>query len=172
VVRRRVSLAIASTVLLLAAVAAARAAEPELKPAELAKALPMASLSLEQGLKISQSAGMPISAKYEIEDGALQLSVYTASNGKFREVIVDYRSGNIDKSVAITEGDDLKAAGEQAAVMSKARVPLETAVANAVRANAGYRAAAVDPVLAQGRPMATVVLMKGQEVKTVVEKLD
>jgi hypothetical protein len=56
--------------------------------------------------------------------------------------------------------------------MSKARVPLETAVANAVRANAGYRAAAVDPVLAQGRPMATVVLMKGQEVKTVVEKLD
>src|SRR6266481_1572392 len=59
---------------ILAAVALSSRAEDN--PAALAKALPEASVSLDQGLKASEREGKPISGKYEIEDGALQLSVY------------------------------------------------------------------------------------------------
>jgi len=52
--------------------------------AELAKAVAAAKVSLEQGLSTSAHEGKPISAKFEIEDGKLQLSVYTAKGDKFR----------------------------------------------------------------------------------------
>jgi hypothetical protein len=54
--------------------------------AALAKALPETTVSLEQGLTTSEREGKPISGKFEIEDGALQLSVYTAKDGKFGHV--------------------------------------------------------------------------------------
>jgi hypothetical protein len=44
-------------------------------PAALAKALSEASVSLERGLKASESQGKPISGKFEVQDDALQLSV-------------------------------------------------------------------------------------------------
>ncbi len=46
--------------------------------AGLAKAVAEAKVSLDRGLSVSAQAGKPISAKFEIEDGELQLSVYTA----------------------------------------------------------------------------------------------
>ena len=49
--------------------------------AELAKALSGAKLSLGAGLTASASEGKPISAKFEVEDGKLQLSVYTEKDG-------------------------------------------------------------------------------------------
>ena len=45
--------------------------------AALARALQGAWLPLESAITMSQSEGTPISAKYEIDDGAFQLSVYT-----------------------------------------------------------------------------------------------
>ena len=57
--------------------------------AALIKALGSAKVSLQQGLTASQKEGQPISAKFELEDGKLQLSVYTAKDGKYSEVIVD-----------------------------------------------------------------------------------
>ena len=140
--------------------------------AAMAKALPEATVSLDQGLKASASDGTPISAKYEIEHGALQLSVYTMKGTKFSEVIVDHKSGAIKKSEPITDADDMKAAQAQSAAMTKAKQTLDAAVDNAVKANAGYRAVSVEPMLDGGRPVAVVVLMKGQDVKKVSEKLD
>lgn len=141
-------------------------------PAALAKALPQAKVSLERGLKAGAKTGKPISGKYEIEDGALQLSVYTAKGGQFTEVIVDYNSGAVKKAEKITDSDDLKDAGEQSAAMAKAKVPLDRAVDRAVKANGGYRAVKVEPVLKGGKPVADVTLMKGAAVKKVTEKLD
>ena len=89
--------------------------------AALAKALSEASVTLDQGLSASESKGKPISGKFEIEDGALQLSVYTMNGDQFAEVIVDHKSGSIKKSEPITEGDDLKAAKEQGEAMAKAK---------------------------------------------------
>jgi hypothetical protein len=61
---------------ILAAVASSSWAGED-NPAALAKALPGASVSLDQGLKASEREGKAVSGKDEIEDGALQLSVYT-----------------------------------------------------------------------------------------------
>src|SRR5215472_15105746 len=80
----------------------ARAGEED-NPAALAKALSAASVSLDQGLKASESEGKPISGKYEVDDGKLQLSVYTMKRDQFAEVIVDFNSGAIKKSEPITD---------------------------------------------------------------------
>jgi hypothetical protein len=147
-------------------------AEGETTPAQLAQALPQASITLDQGLKASESKGTPISAKYEIEHGALQLSVYTMNRDQFSEVIVDHKSGAITKAEPITSGEDLKEAGEQGAAMSKAKVTLAAVVDGAVKGNAGYRAVEVEPKLEGGHPVAEITLMKGQDTKKVTAKLD
>ncbi len=49
-------------------------AEEEMNPAAMAKALQQSSLPLEKATKVSEREGKPLSAKYEIEKGALQLS--------------------------------------------------------------------------------------------------
>jgi hypothetical protein len=140
--------------------------------AALAKALPQASVSLEQGLKASEREGKPISGKYEIEHGALQLSVYTMKGDQFSEVIVDHKSGSIKKAEAIADASDLKEAQEQRTAMTRAKVPLDAAVGGAVKANNGYRAVSVVPLLEGGEPVATITLMKGEDVKTVTTKLE
>jgi hypothetical protein len=138
----------------------------------LAKALSEASVSLDQGLSASESKGKPISGKFEIEDGALQLSVYTMNGNQFTEVIVDHQSGSIKKSEPITEGDDLKAAKEQGEAMGKAKRSLGEAVASAIKANNGFHATSVEPTLDGGRPVASVTVVNGEETKKVTESLD
>src|ERR1700756_4028180 len=77
----------------------------------LTRALLGAWLPLESGLAASAGVGTPLSGKYEIDDGAFQLSVYTwkadaFSGDSFTEVIVDYSTGNVSKVDAITDGGD------------------------------------------------------------------
>jgi hypothetical protein len=147
-------------------------AEEEMNPAAMAKALQQASLPLEKALKVSEREGKPVSAKYEIENGALQLSIYTMKGSRFSELIVDHTTGAAAKDAWITDADDLKAAQAQAAAMAKAKVTLDVPTDNAVKANAGYRAVSVTPTLQGDRPVAVVVLLKGEDVKKVTEKLD
>ena len=146
--------------------------EDNVNRAALAKALSEASVSLDQGLKASEGEGKPISGKFEIDDGALQLSVYTMKGDQFAEVIVDHKSGSIKKSEPITDSDDLKEAKEQGEAMAKAKLSLAAAVASAAKANDGFRAVSAVPTLDGGQPMALVTLMKGEEVKKETEKLD
>ena len=166
--RRDVAIAVTG---ILAAVALSPRAE-ESNPAALAKALPEATVSLGQGLKASEREGKPISGKYEIEDGALQLSVYTMKGDQFSEVIVDHKTGAIKKAEKITDADDLKNAKEQSQAMAKAKVSLDKAVADATKANSGYRAVSVVPTLDAGKPVANITLMKGEDAKKATEKLD
>ncbi len=136
------------------------------------KALEAAKVPLEEGLATAQAKGKPISGKFEMEEGKLQLSVYTASKGKFSEVIVDYTSGKVLKSEQIKEGDDYSDSVAQSKAMAKAKKSLRAAVAKAVAGNPGYRSVSVVPSLKQGRPTATVVLENSTGTKTVSEKLD
>lgn len=169
----RISLAIGIVAASVLAIASLPAwAGDDDNPAALAKALSDASVSLDQGLKASEREGKPISGKYEIENGALQLSIYTMKGNQFSEVIVDYKTGFIKKAEAIIDSDDLKISKEQSDAMAKAKLPLETAVVGAVKANGGYRAVSVKPMLDGGEPVAVVGLMKGAEIKKVTEKLD
>jgi len=140
--------------------------------AELAKALKDAKIPLERGLTASAKEGKPISAKYEVEDGKLQLSVYTMKGNNFSEVIVDHKTGKIAKAEPITKGDDLSHAKEQSEAMAKAKRSLGAAVSEAVKENKGYRVVSVMPAMTDGHPVADVTLVKGTEWKTVSEKLD
>src|SRR5207237_7015793 len=81
--------------------------------AALAAALKDASATLQGGLKASEREGTPISAKFEIEDGKLQLSVYTMKDNNFMEVVADPKTGAIREAEKIKGADDLKAEASQ-----------------------------------------------------------
>ncbi len=138
----------------------------------LAKDMKTVKVSLEKGLSASEAQGKPISAKFELEDGKLQLSVYTAKDGKFYEVIVDHQTGKVAKTEPITSGDDLTAAKAQNDAMAKSKTSLRSAVGQALKANKGYRAVSVTPSLEGGHSAAEVTLVMGSEWKTVKERLD
>ena len=139
---------------------------------ELAKALKNTTVTLQDGLKASEREGKPISAKFEIEHDALQLSVYTLKGNDFMEVLADPKTGTIAKSEEITDTDDLKDAEAQKAAMAKATTSLLAATDTAVKGNAGFRAISVVPQLQNGHPIAEVTLLQGTNSKKVVEKLD
>jgi len=140
--------------------------------AALAAAMKNATATLQGGLRASEAQGTPISAKFEIEDGKLQLSVYTMKGSDFMEVVADPNTGTIAKAEKITDAGDLKEAAEQKATMAKAKVPLLTATETAVNANAGSRAVSIVPELKNGQATAEVTLLQGTSFKKVTEKLD
>jgi uncharacterized membrane protein YkoI len=139
---------------------------------KLAKEVSAVPVSLAQGLVASRSEGRPISAKFELEDGKLQLSVYTDKDGRFSEVIVDHKSGKVAKAEAITDGDDISHAKAQSEAMAKAKRSLDAAASVAMKQNKDYRVVSVMPALKGGHPVAEVTLVKGKDWKTVSEKLD
>ena len=140
--------------------------------AQLANALTSTKVTLEAGIMASEREGKPISAKFEVEEGKLQLSVYTMKGDKFSEVIVDHQTGRIAKTEPITGGGDLAAAKQQSAAMAQAKSSLRAAAEAAVKANSGFRAVSVMPTLKSGKPVADVTLAKGQEFKTVSQNLN
>ena len=160
-----------ATIGLWSAVGAPARAE-EGNPAALAAAMKNATGTLQGGLRASEAQGTPISAKFEIEDGKLQLSVYTLKGNDFMEVVADPNTGAIAKAEKITDAGDLKEAAEQKAAMAKAKVPLLTATETAVKANAGSRAISIVPELKNGQAMAEVTLLQGATFKKVTQKLD
>jgi len=143
----------------------------ETNPAALAAALKGATLTLQDGLKASAREGNPISGKFEIEDNAFQLSVYTSKGDEVMEVVVDPKTGAIAKAEKITEADDLKEAAGQKSAMAKAATSLLDAADAAVKANPGYRAVSIYPQLQNGNPVAAVTLLRGTTFKKVMEKL-
>lgn len=166
----RSTVLVAAVGLFMAPAALVRAEEPD--PAALSKALQGTTVTLQDGLKASEREGKPISGKFEIEDGALQLSVYTLKGDDFMEVVADPKTGAVAKADKITDADDLKAAAEQKAAMAKATVSLLAAADAAVKANAGLRAVSIFPELQNGHAVAEVTLLQGTVFKKVTEKLD
>ena len=136
------------------------------------KMVEAAKISLAKGLAGAQSKGKPISGKFEMEDGKLQLSTYTASKGKYWEVIVNHMNGKIAKSEEIKDGEDYTHATDQIKAMAKAKKSLSAAVAKAVAGNVGYKAVSATPSLEKDQPVATIVLQNATGIKTVSEKLD
>jgi hypothetical protein len=140
--------------------------------AALARALQPAKTTLEAGLKASEREGKAISGKFEIEDGKLQLSVYTITEDGFTEAVLEPATGAIVKAEKITDADDLKEAKAQSAAMTKATQSLLTATEAAVKANSGFRAVSVEPEMKDGHPMAEVTLLQGSTFKKISTKLD
>jgi uncharacterized membrane protein YkoI len=139
---------------------------------KLIKLLDASKINLQQGLAASEQQGQPISAKFEVDEGKLQLSVYTAKDGKFFEAVINYMTGKVLKIEPIGEGDDLAAATAQSAAMAKAKTTLKDAVDKAASQSANARVISVAPSLKDGRPVASMVLLIGEQVKTVQQPLD
>jgi uncharacterized membrane protein YkoI len=139
---------------------------------ELIKLLGTSKVTLQQGLAASEQQGQPISAKFEVDEGKLQLSVYTAKDGKFSEVLVDYTNGKVMKAEPITAGDDLAAAKLQSAAMAKAKTTLKEAVDKAVTQSGNARVVSAVASLKDGRPLVTIALLDGEQLKTVQQPLD
>ena len=138
---------------------------------QLIKGVTDAKVTLQQGLTAAAQQGRPISAKFEVEDGKFQLSVYTAKGGDFTEVIVDPKTGAIAQAEKIKDSEDLNAAAKQKAAVDKATVSLLAATEKAVKAHPGDRAVSIFPETTAGHPTAEVTLMQGQTFKKVPEKL-
>jgi len=138
----------------------------------LARQLRGAWLPLESGMTLSRSEGVPISAKYEIDNGTFQLSVYTIRDGRVSEVIVDYSVGTIATVDVLKDSADLAAANDQRQAMAAATRSLEAATADVVRANSGYRAVSAMPRLNDGHPIAEITLVNGTDWRVVLARLD
>ena len=136
----------------------------------LASALKDVKVSLGEGLKAAEAQGQPISGKFEIEDGKLQLSVYTMKDGKYSEVVIDHQTGKIVNAEPITEKQDLAEARRQAAGIAKAKLSLADAVAKVEKAHPGYRAVSIAAEL-EGGANADVTLLTGAAMKQVDQKL-
>lgn len=144
----------------------------EMSGVAVAKYMPSARVSLQDGLRAAEAQGQPISGKFEVDEGHLQLSVYTANDGKFSEVLVDQSTGKVARSEAITAGNDLAVAQRQMEVYGKSKTSLRTAVSRAELANPGYQAVSVTPTLSKGRSVAVVSLLQGKQTRSIAEPLD
>ena len=138
----------------------------------LAAALKDTTFTLQDGLKASEREGQPISAQFEIDDGKLQVSIYTIKADAFSEVVTDPKTGAIVKSEKITDSDELSDATDQRAAMAKAKTTLLSAADAAVKENSGFRAVSIFPDLRDGHAVAEVTLLQGTTAKKVTEKLD
>lgn len=138
----------------------------------MAAALKDAAFTLQEGLKAGEREGQPISAQFEIEDGKLQISIYTVKGDNFSEVVADPKTGAIVKTEKITDTDELSDAADQKEAMAKAKTSLLTAVDAAVKENPGFRAVSIFPDLQDGHAIAEVTLLQGTTAKKVTQKLE
>jgi uncharacterized membrane protein YkoI len=159
--------------LLLASVNARAQQHDENERAQLAKALKDTKITLEKALLAAEPEGRPISAKFEVQRGKIELTVYAAKGGdRFAEVNVDPSTGKVSKVEEIKGGGDLAEARSQSESFTRAKRSLRAATERAVKANPGGRAVSVAPYVRSGRPVADVTLVTGDRFKTVTERLD
>jgi hypothetical protein len=140
--------------------------------AAIAAALKDIKITLQEGLKAGEREGRPVSAQFEIDDGKLQISIYTTKGDDFTEVVADPKTGSIVKSEKITDTDELSDAADQKAAMEKATISLLAAADAAVKENEGFRAVAIFPDVQDGHAVAEITLLQGTTAKRVTQRLD
>lgn len=150
----------------------ARADDEEPDPVILGIALTDAPMSLQKGLAASESHGKPISAKFEVADKNVQLSVYTATATGFVETIINAKTGAVFSAEPITDAGDLTHASAQKAAMEKATVSLQAAAGKAVSENPNSQAVSVIPELWDGQAIAMVKLLRQKGFTAVTERLN
>jgi hypothetical protein len=139
--------------------------------AALAKALEAAGATLEDGLEAARPVGRPISAKFEIEKGRLQLSVYAITGEGYAEVFVSTSTGVLMATQTMTDAEDLEAAAAQKNAMEPTTTTLAAATKRAIQQNSGSRAISVIPELQAGQPIAKVTHLTSGGLRTVSEDL-
>src|SRR5262249_24544695 len=100
-------------------------------PVALWAALEDADVTLERGLSIGEERSHPVSAKFDISDGDLQLIVWIATMDGFLQVVIDPNTAAIVLAEPIIASDDLADATAQKAATDKAGISLRSAVQQA-----------------------------------------
>src|SRR5437773_12459278 len=98
---RNLVIGLAAAVSLVAVSLSSRADDEVL--ATVIRELPQAAVSLQQAVKTSESERNPISAEFDVEDGELQISVYTSHGEQFDEVTIDPTSGPIKNAKQLSD---------------------------------------------------------------------
>ncbi len=146
--------------------------EDEGNSAQLIQDIQGGTVPLSKGLSNSQAEGIPISGKFEVEDGNFQLSVYTQKGQNFSEVVLDPKTGAVRKVIPITGGEDLAAAKAQSQAMAEAKKSLTDVIQAAEKTHPGAHAVSVFPGIQNGKPAAEVTVLAGNTVQKVPEPLD
>ena len=87
--------------------------------AALAAALKNVKGTLESGLKAAERVGGPISAKFSLEDGTLQLSLWIAKDDEFSEIILYPAIRMITEVVTVSDADQISVATAQKACVGE-----------------------------------------------------
>jgi len=167
--RTTVSWSVLGVLLLLFGIAGGRAEGTN--DAALVKALEATQVTLEDGLKTSEAVGVPISAKFEIENGRLQLSVYAVAGDEYKEIVISPGTGVLMSAQKITDNEDLADATAQKKAMQNARVALRTAVEAVAASMPGSRGVSAVPEPVDGQPVAKVKVLKAGALTTSSQDL-
>jgi hypothetical protein len=157
--------ALVATYLSSSGLAVARDRDEEPDPVIFRIALADSTVTLQAGMAAGAHQGRPVSARFEMPDGDLQLGVFTATRSGFVETILDPKGGVVISTAQITDADDLAEAIAQKAAMERATVPLVAATERAIEENPGSRAVSVVPELRNGHPVAIVTLQQSRRFR-------
>src|SRR5207245_1174454 len=123
-------------------------AESAEETAKLLKALPASKHTLAAGIKqaAAKAPEVPISAKFELEEGKLSLSVYTAEKGLATDAehnVLKELAGSPEATVwnpeveVFKDPEHLKRAAEQLTLMTLSQMPLLDVIAKAQKQSPG-----------------------------------
>jgi hypothetical protein len=127
--------------------------------------------TLEGGLKAAARLGRPVSAKFVLEDGILQLFLWILKDDGISKFNLYPAIRLMNEVVDITDPDKIKVATAQKRAVDSATIPLFSATESAVKANKGFRAISVLPVLGEGRPVGWSLCYGPDGFRVVTEKL-
>src|SRR5712691_3438997 len=146
----------------------------------VAQALGKSKLSLLAGIRqASQGSAKAISAKFELEDGKLSLSVYTAEKGlavPAEKNVLQELSGSPEqdkwtlKAEVFKDVPHVARSAEQLAVMSLGRKSLAAVIAEVRKTHPGT-VFSITPAIKNHRPVAVVLLANKGKVTTVTQPL-
>ena len=146
----------------------------------VAQALGKSKLSLLAGIRqASQGSAKAISAKFELEDGKLSLSVYTAEKGlavPAEKNVLQELSGSPEqdkwtpKVEVFKDVPHVARSAEQLAVMSLGRKSLAAVIAEVQKTHPGT-VFSITPAIRNHRPVAVVLLAQKSKVTTVTQPL-
>jgi hypothetical protein len=146
----------------------------------VAQALSKSKISLLDGIRqSSQGSAAAISAKFELEDGKLSLSVYTAEKGlavPAEQNVLQELSGSpeqdkwVPKTEVFKDVPHVARSAEQLAVMSLGRKSLAAIIADVQKTQPGT-VFSITPAIKNHRPVAVVLLAQKGKVTTVMQPL-
>ena len=146
----------------------------------VAQALIKSKLSLLEGIRqVSHGSAAAISAKFELEDGKMSLSIYTAEKGlavSAEDNVLQELSGNPEedkwtpKTEVFKDVPHAARAAEQLALMSLSRKSLSAIIDDVQKTHPGT-VFSITPAIKNHKPVAVVLIAQKGKVTTVTQPL-